>query len=271
MSALMMSVADASPPFASQPDLILEANGLSHVGKVRAHNEDSVQIDGDTGCYVLSDGMGGYNAGEVASAIAVDVIVKKLANFKQNLLTNNDPDPVATLAEAIEESNRKIIETGALRPECLGMGATVVAVMLLDTQLWYSHVGDSRLYRYRNGQLVQLTKDHSVGQELSDSGVMTKEEARHYQGRGILTRALGVEPDVRPDVGCSLLMPGDIYLICSDGLSDMVGDQRINEIVNKRRNTSCNTIALGLQQEALEAGGTDNVSSIVIRCVSSES
>jgi PPM family protein phosphatase len=249
--------------------LLLEAAGVTHVGRVRAHNEDCLRLDGETGCYVLADGMGGYNAGEVASALAVEVITKALIQFKTSLHLNPDPDPVSALAEAIEAANKKIIETGAMRPECLGMGSTVVAALLLDDKLWFAHVGDSRLYMFRNNQLTQLTRDHSVGQEMSDSGVLTKEQARHYQGRGILTRALGVEPDVRPDVGCQVFIPGDIFIICSDGLSDMVSDQKITEVVMKRRNTSCQTIGQALQTEALEAGGTDNISALIIRCVKS--
>lgn len=248
-------------------DLLLEAAGTSHVGLVRAHNEDCLRLDGEAGCYVLSDGMGGYNAGEVASQICVDVVSESLSKFKSTLSTNPDPDPVSALAEAIEAANCKIIETGALRPECLGMGATVVCAILLDHKLWFAHVGDSRLYLFRNGQLTQLTKDHSVGQEMSDAGVMSKEQARHYQGRGILTRAMGVEPDVRPDVNCVELKAGDVYVLCSDGLSDMVADNRLADVLLKRRNTSCPTIGSALQAEALEAGGTDNVSTLVIRCL----
>ena len=252
---------------ASEVNLVIEAAGISHVGMVRAHNEDSLTLLADVGCYVLADGMGGYNAGEVASAIAVDAVGTYLSGFKDSLLNNPDPDPVSAIADAIESANRRIIETGALRPECLGMGSTVVALMLLGEKLWYGHVGDSRLYCLRNGQIQQLTRDHSVGQEMTDAGVMTKDQARQYQGRGILTRALGVEPDVRPDVGCTNLQVGDVFVLCSDGLSDMLSDQKITEIIQRRRNTSCHTIALALQAEALAAGGTDNVSALILRCI----
>ncbi len=250
-----------------QQDLVLEAAGTTHVGLVRAHNEDSLRLEGETGVFVLSDGMGGYNAGEVASAIAVETVVKELAEFKRNIDILHDPDPVTALAEAIEHANRKIIETGALRPECLGMGATIVATFLMEVKIWFAHVGDSRLYRLRGDELTQLTRDHSVGQEMRDAGVLTKEQARHYQGRGILTRALGVEPDVRPDVCCSDLQSGDVYVMCSDGLSDMVDDEHIGTMIRERRNTSCQNIAAGLQQLALEGGGNDNVTALVIRCV----
>jgi PPM family protein phosphatase len=248
-------------------NLLLESAGISHVGMVRAHNEDALIVQAETGSFVLSDGMGGYNAGEVASAITVEVVSKALAVYKENLAFNPDPDPVVVLADAIERANRTIIETGALRPECLGMGCTVVAVTLLGEQLWFAHVGDSRLYRMRGGVLQQLTRDHSVGQEMRDAGVLSQEQARNYQGRGILTRALGVEPDVRPDVGCSDLQADDVFIICSDGLSDMVSDQGIQDIITHRRNTSCHTIALALQAEALAAGGMDNISALILRCV----
>ena len=261
-------LAQAMPLHENQElNLVIEAAGISHVGMVRSHNEDSLTILADVGCYVLSDGMGGYNAGEVASALAVDAVGTYLSGFKDALIGNPDPDPVSAIADAIEAANRKIIETGALRPECLGMGSTIVAVMLLGEKLWYGHVGDSRLYCIRAGKIQQLTRDHSVGQEMTDAGVMTKDQARQYQGRGILTRALGVEPDVRPDVGCTDLQAGDVFVVCSDGLSDMLADQKIAEIIHHRRNTTCHTIALALQTEALAAGGTDNVSALILRCV----
>ncbi len=267
MTDLNGSELNSTDPGGKESDLLLEAAATSHVGLVRAHNEDSIRLNGDAGCYVLSDGMGGYNAGEVASAIAVEVVSKRLAAFKAQVIDNPDPDPVSALAEAIEASNRQIIETGALRPECLGMGATVVCAVLLDNKLWYAHVGDSRLYLFRDGTLRQLTKDHSVGQEMSDAGVLTEEQARNFHGRGVLTRALGVEPDVRPDVSCITVQAGDVYVMCSDGLSDMVTDEKLADTISKWRNTSCTTIGSALQQEALQGGGADNVSSIVIRCV----
>jgi PPM family protein phosphatase len=267
MSASQLRSARAATTPPMQRDLMLEAAGVTHVGLVRAHNEDSLRLEGETGVFVLSDGMGGYNAGEVASAIAVETVVNELAQFKRSLDILYDPDPVTALAEAVELANRKIIETGALRPECLGMGATIVATMLMEDKLWFAHVGDSRLYRLRGTGLEQLTRDHSVGQEMRDAGVLTKEQARHYQGRGVLTRALGVEPDVRPDVFCTDLQAEDVFIMCSDGLSDMVDDELIGSLLLQRRKTSCNTIATALQQAALEGGGNDNVTALVIRCV----
>ncbi len=267
ISAGRLKNAPAGIPQSMPQDLMLEAAGATHVGLVRAHNEDSLRLEGETGVFVLSDGMGGYNAGEVASAIAVETVVKELAQFKRNVDILHEPDPVTALAEAVEFANRKILDTGALRPECLGMGATIVAAMLMEDKLWFAHVGDSRLYRLRGIEFTQLTRDHSVGQEMRDAGVLTKEQVRTYQGRGILTRALGVEADVRPDVGCTDLIAGDILVMCSDGLSDMVDDQHIAASLLQRRKTSCATIANALQQAALEGGGNDNVTALVIRCV----
>jgi PPM family protein phosphatase len=269
-SVMSAGAPHSAPGIITQPmqqDLVLEAAGVTHVGLVRAHNEDSLRLEGETGVFVLSDGMGGYNAGEVASAIAVELIVSELAQFKRNLDILHEPDPVTALAEAVELANRKIIETGALRPECLGMGATIVATLLMEEKLWFAHVGDSRLYRLRGLELTQLTRDHSVGQEMRDAGVLTKEQARHYQGRGILTRALGVEPDVRPDVGCTDLQAGDVFIMCSDGLSDMADDSIIGGILIQKRHTSCHTIATELQKAALAGGGNDNITALVIRCV----
>jgi protein phosphatase len=168
------------------------------------------------------------------------------------------------VAEAIRRANRAIHEAAHARPECAGMGSTVVVTLLRDGMLVVGHVGDSRLYRLRAGQLEQITMDHSVVQELVNRGLFTLEEARQSVGKNLVTRALGVDPEVEADVAMLPLQPGDIFLLCSDGLNDVVGDNEIAETLNGSA-ANLYTAAFRMVALANQRGGPDNISVILAR------
>jgi PPM family protein phosphatase len=251
---------------------------VSNTGLVRAHNEDYCFADDKLGLYVLADGMGGYNAGEVASKLAVDEL--RLRVPERYIISADANQKEKLLVEATMLANKSILKTAKTRPECLGMGTTLVAVLIgsnkakLDSAMTLSasiaHIGDSRAYFYAAAaaRLSQLTKDHSVGQELVDRGAMTPHELLKFPMRGVLTRALGVEPDISVDTMSINLAEGDAILLCSDGLSDMITLPDMQRIVEKhfkkQTKTACVDAADELVCFALKRGGTDNVSAMII-------
>ncbi len=235
--------------------LRLRCAGMSHPGYTRAHNEDCWRIDAPAGLLVLADGMGGYNAGEVASALAVEAIAANLSGGGEVCVT--DTGHADAMRRAIERANASILAAAARRPECLGMGTTVVCAWRWGTQLTVGHVGDSRAYVLRGQQLIRLTRDHSVSQALADAGIDEDPEAMH----GVLTRALGVEPLVDADLCRMDLQGGDRLLLCSDGLTDMLGDGQIAATLAGADTAEAASEALVAQ--ALAAGGLDNVTALV--------
>ncbi|MGB5256743.1 MAG: protein phosphatase 2C domain-containing protein, partial [Woeseiaceae bacterium] len=207
---------------------------ITDTGRVREHNEDAIGSVPEIGLMVLADGMGGYNAGEVASGIAVQ-IVTDLAAVGANREERDDIDPHSgmmrqsiVLRDAVYRANKIIYQTAQSQTHCEGMGTTIVACMYYDDRVSIAHVGDSRAYRLRDGQLEQITMDHSLLQELVDRGFYSEEEAQRSTNRNYVTRALGVEPVVEVEVHEHDVLPGDIYLLCSDGLPDMVEDDDIH-------------------------------------------
>ncbi len=238
---------------------------LSDTGRVREHNEDMIGVTPDIGLMVLADGMGGYNAGEVASGIAVQ-IVTDLASDGANREDPADIDPHSglmrqsiVLRDAIYRSNKIIYQTAQSQTHCEGMGTTIVACMFCDDKVSIAHVGDSRGYRLRDGQLEQITADHSLLQELVDRGFYSEEEAQRSTNRNYVTRALGVEPTVEVEVHEHEVLPGDIYLLCSDGLSDMVEDDDIHLTISTF-NASLEVVGQQLVDLANDHGGRDNIS-----------
>jgi protein phosphatase len=246
----------------------LEIATATDSGMVRSHNEDSIGADGEVGLAVLADGMGGYNAGEVASGIAVELIKaemrKALADKKPEEL--DGPGAERLIAENAARANAAIYHASQSQPQYSGMGTTLVVALWHDNQISVGHVGDSRLYRLRAGALEQVTRDHSLLQEQIDSGMITKEQARHSQHKNLVTRAVGIDPEVEPEVHTYPAQPGDIFLICSDGLNDMVVDE---DIQNTLASLSANLplAAQQLVQQANDNGGRDNVSVILVRVV----
>jgi protein phosphatase len=238
---------------------------LTDTGRVRDHNEDAIGSDPEIGLMVLADGMGGYNAGEVASGIAVQ-IVSELATEGAGRENRDEIDPHSgmmrqsiVLRDAVYRANKIIFQTAQSQTHCEGMGTTIVACMFYDNKVSIAHVGDSRAYRLRGGVFEQMTMDHSLLQELVDRGFYSAEEAQRSTNRNYVTRALGVESTVEVEVHEHDVQPDDIYLLCSDGLPDMVEDEDIHLTITTF-NDSLDVVGKQLIELANDHGGRDNVS-----------
>ena len=246
--------------------------GLTDTGKVREHNEDSIAWDGDIGLFVLADGMGGYNAGEVASGIAVKTIVNLVREaFAGQELEGIDKAtglhrPSIVLRDAIARANKIIHQTSKSQSQCEGMGTTVVSALFYDNRVALAHVGDSRMYRLRKEAFEQLTMDHSLLQELLDRGFYSPEEAQRATNKNYVTRALGVEPTVDVEVHEHAVEPGDWLVLCSDGLTDMVEDEDIHLTISTF-GANLDTVARQLVQLANDSGGRDNISVMLAQVV----
>jgi PPM family protein phosphatase len=244
--------------------------GASDTGRVREHNEDTIGTDGDIGLVVLADGMGGYKAGEVASGIAVRTVLTlvKDAVDREDLSWRDDVNglsrPGILLRDAIQRANKVIYQTARTQANCEGMGTTVVAGLFFDDKLTIAHVGDSRMYRCRGGQLEQVTQDHSLLQELVSRGFYTPEEAQRAAAKNYVTRALGVEPTVDVEITEIPALKDDVYLLCSDGLSDMVEDDDIQLTINTF-GANLETVAKQLVLLGNDNGGRDNISVVLVR------
>ncbi len=240
----------------------IEMAGLTDPGRVRPENEDSIGLVPEIGLAVLADGMGGHLAGEVASRLAVEVIRHELVEALSQATPPRADGQL--LSEAIRCANAAIYETARTRPECFGMGSTVVAVLFRDEKVYFAHVGDSRLYRYRTGRLEPLTRDHSVIQELVNRGLLTEPEARATIAKNLVTRALGVEPSVEVEIGEEVFQDNDIFLLCSDGLNDVLNDDEIARLLAER-GADLMGAAREMVRNANARGGPDNISVILTR------
>lgn len=233
----------------------------SHVGRVRLRNEDALRVDASLGWLVLADGMGGYQGGDIAAGLAVDVAARCLA--RDAAVPRSTEDLVRIARRAAEDANAEIRRVGVLRPELAGMGATLVLAVFLQDRLVCAHVGDSRLYRYAGGRLELLTRDHTLLQERVDAGMMRPEDARRSRYRGMLTRGLGVSPLVEADIAVHPVHEADIFLLCSDGLTDMLDDEEISSLLEM--GGGLDEVADRLVEAANASGGRDNVSVILAR------
>ena len=249
----------------------LDSASLSHPGMVRSHNEDSVYVDGAAGIAVLADGMGGYNAGEVASGIAVTVVSNgMLPELKSGReLSKIDVQSGLThaallLQQQIAAANKGIYEAAQARPECAGMGTTIVAAVFFANRVSIGHIGDSRCYRLRGEKFEQLTHDHSLLQEQIDSGQITPEQAKYSLNKNLVTRALGIEAIVPADIAEYRVEANDVYLLCSDGLTDMVDPEVVHSIVDDKRPDLAEAAA-ELIELANQNGGRDNISVVLVR------
>ncbi|MDB5742390.1 MAG: protein phosphatase domain protein [Polaromonas sp.] len=232
-------------------------------GRVRKNNEDAVAFDAQTGVCLLADGMGGYKAGEVASAMAVASINQELSSW---LLQNGGRASVKelrrTMEACVDNVNHAILSAACSNPDYEGMGTTLVAAVFMEGRLVLGHIGDSRCYRLRDQAFLQVTKDHSLLQEQVDAGLMTAEQALVSPNKNLITRALGVEDSVVIEINEHRVELGDLYLMCSDGLSDMVPDTVIAAILD-----GSGTLlqkAQRLVAAANEGGGRDNISVVLI-------
>jgi protein phosphatase len=250
----------------------LQIVSVSDRGRVREHNEDCVVSHPDIGVVVLADGMGGYNAGEVASGMATSLIADGLAQvWTHDRLKGLDREQAAALSqwllqEQVAAANTAVYAAAQKDPQCTGMGTTLVACIFYDNFLTVGHIGDSRLYRMRADSLKQVTHDHSLLQEQIDAGLITKEHARRSHNKNLVTRALGIDPQVEAEIHTYHVTEGDIYLLCSDGLNDMIEDDEIQMMLIALR-TNLDLAVQELVQAANDAGGRDNVSVMLVKAV----
>ncbi|WP_101047485.1 Stp1/IreP family PP2C-type Ser/Thr phosphatase [Macromonas nakdongensis] len=236
---------------------------LTDRGRVRANNEDAVVLDPTLGLAVLADGMGGYNAGEVASHLATTEVLRHLRDTLQD--GQSGPREVRrALQHSVEAANLAIYEAALGNPDWRGMATTLLVTVFGGARLTVGHVGDSRLYRLRQGQLIQLTRDHSLLQEQIDAGLVSPEMARVAQYKNLVTRAVGVEPLVSLEVAEHVVQAGDTYLLCSDGLNDMLPDGQMAQIL--KRETPLDQAGHVLLAAANAAGGRDNISLVLVQC-----
>jgi len=248
----------------------LQSASLTDPGRVRDHNEDCIESRPEIGLFVLADGMGGYNAGEVASGMATSLIadgiqeewkpadVQRLSREEAKALSEK------LIREQIGRANNAIFTTSQNNPECAGMGTTLVVCLFYDNFMTVAHIGDSRLYRLRGETMEQVTRDHSLLQEQLDSGLITPEEAKLSQNKNLVTRALGIDPTVDAEIHVYETQPDDSYVLCSDGLSDMVEDEEIRlTLITLKQNP--NLLVQQLIQAANDNGGRDNISAMLIR------
>ena len=233
-------------------------------GRARSNNEDSVAVDEANALAVLADGMGGYNAGEVASGMATSFIKTELGRWLAEAASRaSDVEVRRAMDICVDNANRAIFNAANANPQYAGMGTTLVVAVFRDNQLRIGHVGDSRAYRWRAGQFVQITRDHSLLQEQIDAGLITPEQAAFSANKTLVTRAVGVEDTVLLETHLHEVQPGDIYLMCSDGLSDMLDDAMVARLL--QTNASLPVAGQALVDAANEAGGKDNIALILVR------
>lgn len=254
----------------------LEIAGDTDPGCVRANNEDSFAVDEELGLLVVADGMGGHNSGEVASALATgtirEIARQMLGGDAKKVPEGGDPSLSAAgrqLEYCVRHANEMIFEKGRALPKDAGMGTTVVAALCDGKTLTVAHVGDSRLYLYRRGELMQLTEDHSLVGDQVKRGLITPEQASRSTLQNILTRALGAEQDVKIDVADHPLLPGDLVLLASDGLSKMMSDAAIAETIAAE--PAPRRLVESLIRKARDAGGSDNITVVVARLAGDDS
>lgn len=240
-----------------------ESTAATHKGMRREYNEDSHLVDPELGLYLVADGMGGHQAGDVASRMCVEAIHKRLAETLP--LAKDDPDALGnTVLDALNHANQAIRRGPLFDRQQANMGTTVALVLTRGDEAIVAHVGDSRVYRLRAGKLIALTRDHSFLQAQVGAGFVSKEEALHSHNRNLVTRALGMEATVSADVGHSRVAQGDIFLICSDGLNTMVSDGDIEVAINELQE-NLELAGQVLIQVANDNGGHDNITVVLLR------
>lgn len=245
--------------------------GLTDVGRKRNHNEDSFLIDDDLQLFVVADGMGGHAGGGTASRIAVETIDRELRRvrassnspFKAHTPLQDSPLP-ETIRSAVERACVSIFHAAQEDPRLAGMGTTVIALMVKDDFAFFAHVGDSRAYLIRGDLIQQISEDHSLVNEQIKAGMITPEEAKHSRYKNIITRSVGFEEEVQVDVMGLVTQPGDMFVLCSDGLANMLDDREIYDIA---RRTPFEETPRTLVALANERGGDDNITVVVVQTV----
>ncbi|NOQ87306.1 MAG: Stp1/IreP family PP2C-type Ser/Thr phosphatase [Gammaproteobacteria bacterium] len=249
-------------------------HGKTDVGLVRDHNEDAIGCDENIGLAILADGMGGHRGGEMASAITVSTVldtvterIKKIKSAEADEETGYSLESLA-VHEAVALANKNVHDSSETNAQYRGMGTTVVVTLFYDNRFTVAHVGDSRLYRLRDFELEQITRDHSLMQELIDRGFYTHEQARNSLNKNLVTRAIGIDENVQIDIQEDVAMVDDIYLLCSDGVTDMIEDKLIREAMLDNEN-DLEKAATEIIRLANEHGGKDNISALLIKPVKS--
>lgn len=246
-----------------------EFASLTDTGRLRTNNEDAIACEPELGLALLADGMGGYQAGEVASAMATGTVSATLGTW----LLGKGPktssrDTSLAMRLSVEQANQAILQASLDNPQFTGMGTTLVMAVFSGARALVGHLGDSRCYRWRGQRLEQLTRDHSLLQEQVDAGMLTPAQAEHSPNRNLVTRALGVEAQVELDIAEHAVQAGDLYLLCSDGLTDMLRHEGMQHLLRAAQDdTSLEQLAQSLVNGANEAGGRDNISVILVRAV----
>ncbi|MBN1203669.1 MAG: Stp1/IreP family PP2C-type Ser/Thr phosphatase [Myxococcaceae bacterium] len=252
------------------PRLKVVSAGLTDVGRKRNHNEDSFLIDDELQLYVVADGMGGHAGGGTASRIAVETIDKELRRARDgrdnpfvSMPNLQDALIPEALRSAVERACMAIYTAAQEDPRLSGMGTTVISLVVKDDQAFFAHVGDSRAYLIRGELIQQISEDHSLVNEQIKAGMITPEEAKHSRYKNIITRSVGFEEEVQVDVMGVITEPDDIFLLCSDGLANMLEDREIHELV--RAAPSLQEMPKRLVDMANERGGDDNITVIVVQ------
>lgn len=244
--------------------LSIELSAAVDAGRARSNNEDSVALDDAVSMAVLADGMGGYNAGEVASNMATSFIRTELGRWLREAQGQaSDAEVRRAMDICVDNANRAIFNAANSNPQYAGMGTTLVVAVFRDNRLLVGHVGDSRAYRLRAGRLQQITRDHSLLQEQIDAGLITPEQAAFSANKNLVTRAVGVEDTVLLETHQHEVLAGDVYLMCSDGLSDMLDDNSICQVLQAHDSLEAGCRAL--IEAANDAGGKDNISVVLVR------
>lgn len=242
----------------------LSVGARTDVGMIRAGNEDSFFADclPTHGIFIVADGMGGHAAGEVASAMAVQIVTRELSRLHEDA-EGGGVDVRSVVRDAVRAANRAIYDRTIAESDKQGMGTTVSALILTGNHYVIGQVGDSRVYLLRGGELIQLTKDHSYVQEQVDAGYLTPEQARFHPYSNVITRCVGASTDVEPDAYTGEVQEGDVFLVASDGLTGMVDDRRLHKMLQSSAAPA--RIVEALIGEANGRGGLDNITAIVVR------
>ena len=244
----------------------MRAAGLTDIGKVRSINQDSFHLLEDKQVYIVADGMGGHAAGDQASRIAVKTIAEILSNydFSQDDVEDETESGMSVeelIRYALQEANEQILLASLSNQHLQGMGTTAIVAVENKGSLFVGHIGDSRTYLTRESQISQITEDHSVVQQLVKAGAISEEEAQVHPYKNVITRCLGMQANVEPDTLELVLQPGDKVLMCSDGLSNMVSDKQMEEMVNQNTpEEACQKLV----DLANENGGTDNITVVLL-------
>ncbi|SCZ76958.1 Stp1/IreP family PP2C-type Ser/Thr phosphatase [Acidaminobacter hydrogenoformans] len=235
----------------------MKTAGLSHIGKIRTNNEDAYYIDEKLHLIAVADGMGGHKAGEIASGIAVEA----LASMNQ-LAQNEALQPAEIYRQVFSDANQKIWVKAHESEDCKGMGTTLTSVWIQDGLAYVAHIGDSRAYRMREGILKQVTRDHTLVEELIKNGSIDREAALSHPQKNVLMKAVGADDRVTPDLHEIEAQAGDLFLLCSDGLTHYLKAEEINEILTAKR--TLEERLSQLVELALERGGADNITAVAI-------